>query len=112
MEKDAQREQNFSEGAEAALSSVARGKLDRCNVGELVMLCGKLLPSPSLPPSPPDFTPQPGREQLGPPQRRLSGGGDSVLNLCSNLETARRGPQSVNLMRQQGPLGPLAGVCF
>ena len=72
MEKDAQREQNCSKGLRLPchlwhvenLTTVASRRL----VGELVMLFGNLLPPPpslSLP------QPYPGREHLGPSQRRL-----------------------------------------
>lgn len=67
------------------------------------------------PPSPPTPLPQPhpGREHLGPPQRKPSAGGDSVLNLCPKLETSRRSRSpSLGLVGQRTHQARPASVCF
>lgn len=83
-------------------------------MGELVMVFGKLLPRPSpLPPPTPLSQPHPGRERLGPPQRKPSAGGDSVLNLCPKLETSRRTRSpSLGLVGQRTHQARPASVCF
>lgn len=78
-------------GAEAALPRVTRGKLDECNIQAVSgnWSCSLANCSLLLPPSPtPAPRPHPGREHLGHPQRRPSGGGDSALHLCSNLQAS------------------------
>lgn len=88
-------------GAEAALSCVTRGKPDKWNIQAVSGRTGHALwqisPSSSLLAHLSPTSPS-GREHLGPPQRRPSGGGDSVPNLCPNLETLRR-----RLLEPHGP---------
>lgn len=109
MEKDAQKEQNFSKGLRLPchvchmenLTDVTSRRL----VGELVMLFGKLLPpSPSLPPPTPTLG--------GSTWDRLGGGFLAAVTrsrICPNLETVRNESPSLSLT---GPLGPSSQCCF